>query len=250
MGNTIPKDIDLNRLPTHVAIIMDGNGRWAKKHGKMRVFGHKAGVASVREIVEEAAKMGLKYLTLYTFSTENWNRPKYEVNALMELFVATINKEIDSLVENGIKFNAIGNTSQLPSECQNQLQNAIEKTKHNTGVTLTLAISYSARWEIVEAAKNIARAVKKGSLDPETIDEKTFAAHLTTSSIPDPELLIRTSGELRISNFLLWQLAYSELYFTEKLWPEFGKEDLYDAIRVFQNRERRFGMTSEQLKSK
>lgn len=247
MGNRIPSDIDPERLPNHVAIIMDGNGRWAKKKGKMRVFGHKAGVATVREIVEEAATLGLKYLTLYTFSTENWNRPSYEVNALMELFVATINKEIKSLIENGIKFNAIGNIQQLPKECQLQLQNAIERTAHNTRTTLTLAISYSARWEIVEAAKKIARAVEEGNVKPDQIDESYFASQLTTAQMPDPELLIRTSGELRISNFLLWQLAYSELYFTDKLWPEFSRADLHDAIRVFQNRERRFGKISEQL---
>lgn len=217
MEVNIPSDLDLKRLPKHVAIIMDGNGRWAKQHGKMRVSGHKEGVVSVRDVVEGAVSIGLEHLTLYTFSTENWNRPKYEVNALMELFVATINKEIKSLVKNGVKLNAIGNIGQLPKTGQTQLEEAIQKTAHNTKTTLTLALSYSARWEITEAARKLAADVSNGTLSLENINEEEVSARLATASIPDPELLIRTSGELRISNFLLWQLAYSELYFTPKM---------------------------------
>lgn len=239
--------IDLTRLPRHVAIIMDGNGRWAKQQGKVRVSGHKQGVVAVRDTVEGAVSIGLEYITLYAFSTENWNRPDYEVNALMELFVSTINKEIDSLVKNGIRLHAIGNIQQLPSKCRDQLAEAIERTAHNTRTTLTLALSYSARWEITEAAKQLAQAVKNGTLDPDDITEANVAAKLSTADIPDPELLIRTSGELRISNFLLWQLAYAELYFSPKMWPEFRRADLVEAIRVYQQRERRFGLTSEQL---
>src|SRR5690554_6446459 len=239
--------IDLTRLPRHVAIIMDGNGRWAKQQGKIRVSGHKHGVVAVRDTVEGAVAIGLEYITLYAFSAENWNRPDYEVNALMELFVSTINKEIDSLVKNGIRLNAIGNIAQLPSKCREQLADAIARTAHNTRTTLTLALSYSGHWEITEAVKSLARDAKNGTIDPEEITEKTVAGRLSTADMPDPELLIRTSGELRISNFLLWQLAYSELYFSPKMWPDFRRTDLVEAIRVYQQRERRFGLTSEQL---
>lgn len=250
MDIKLPENIDLTKLPRHVAIIMDGNGRWAKQQGKMRVSGHKAGVIAVREAVEGAVSIGLEYLTLYAFSTENWNRPPFEVNALMELFVATINKEIKTLIKNGVRLNAIGNTSQLPKNCQIQLEDAILKTANNTRTTLTLALSYSSRWEITEAARKIAEEVKNGNLNPDAITEKVVADRLATADLPDPELLIRTSGELRISNFLLWQLAYSELYFSPKMWPEFTRKDLFEAIEVYQQRERRFGMTSEQLRSK
>lgn len=250
MDIKLPENIDLTKLPRHVAIIMDGNGRWAKQQGKMRVSGHKAGTAAVRDVVEGAVSIGLEHLTLYAFSTENWNRPAFEVNALMELFVATINKEINTLIKNGVRLNAIGNTPQLPRNCQAQLEDAIRKTAHNTRTTLTLALSYSSRWEITEAAKKIAGKIKNGTLNPDDIDEKVVAASLATADLPDPELLIRTSGELRISNFLLWQLAYSELYFSPKMWPDYRREDLFEAIEVYQHRERRFGMTSEQLGSK
>ncbi len=249
MEPSIPKDIDLTKLPRHVAIIMDGNGRWAKQQGKMRVSGHKEGVVAVREVVEGAVSIGLEYLTLYAFSTENWNRPQFEINALMELFVATINKEIKTLIKNGVRLNAIGNTAQLPKNCQSQLEEAIRKTAHNTRTTLTLALSYSSRWEITEAARRIAQDARDGILSPEDMTENEFASRLATASMPDPELLIRTSGELRVSNFLLWQLAYAELFFSPKMWPEYRREDLFEAIRVYQQRERRFGMTSEQLRS-
>lgn len=238
----------MEHLPRHVAIIMDGNGRWAKEKGKMRVFGHRHGVKSVREVVEAATEMGLQYLTLYAFSTENWNRPATEVSALMELFVATINKELKMLIKNGIRFNAIGNFDQLPPKCKVQLLDAIEKTAHNTRTTLTLALSYSSRWELTDTIKRIAKKVQDGELAVDAIDEQTVSAHLSTHNLPDPELLIRTSGELRISNFLLWQLAYAELYFTDKLWPDFTREDLFEAIHNYQRRERRFGKISEQVK--
>ncbi|HUH32605.1 MAG TPA: isoprenyl transferase [Daejeonella sp.] len=241
------EQIDMTRLPKHVAIIMDGNGRWAKEQGKMRVFGHQSGVVSVRDTVEGAVKAGIPFITLYAFSTENWNRPKLEVYALMELLVSTINRETRTLMENGVKLNAIGDLQSLPSKCYRQLQETIQKTSGNTSCTLTLALSYSSRWEITQAAKSLALEVKEGRLDPEDINEETFASRLTTSGIPDPELMIRTSGEYRISNYLLWQLAYAELYFTPKLWPDFRREDLYEAVIDFQKRERRFGKTSEQL---
>lgn len=241
--------IDLTRLPKHVAIIMDGNGRWAKQQGKARVSGHKQGVVAVRDTVEGAVSLGLEYITLYAFSTENWNRPAVEVNALMELFVSTINKEIDALAKNGIRLKAIGNIDLLPKKCREQLAQAIAKTAHNTRTTLTLALSYSARWEITEATKRIAERVKNGELASEDITEATISEHLSTNDIPDPELLIRTSGEQRISNFLLWQLAYAELYFSPKMWPDFRRVDLVEAIRIYQQRERRFGLTSEQLEA-
>ncbi len=239
--------IDLSRLPAHVAIIMDGNGRWAKGKGKLRVFGHHNGVVSVRDVVEGAGELGVKYLTLYTFSTENWNRPKLEVTAIMELLISTINKEIAQLMKNNVRLNAIGDLSQLPQKCHRELQGAINKTAANTGLTLTLALSYSSRKEIMQAAKNLAFKVKSGELQPEDITEEAFAQQLYTHKLPDPELLIRTSGEYRISNYLLWQIAYAELYFTHKLWPDFRREDLYEAILDYQKRERRFGMTSEQV---
>lgn len=241
------EQIDKGRLPQHVAIIMDGNGRWAKEKGKLRVFGHQNGVISVRDTVEGAVELGIKNLTLYAFSTENWNRPKLEVMALMELLVATINKETKTLMKNGVRLNAIGNLTSLPEKCYRQLMETIEKTSKNEACTLTLALSYSSRWEITEAAKQVAMNVLDGKLKAEDITEDIFASYLNTSDIPDPELMIRTSGEYRISNYLLWQLAYSELYFTPKLWPDFRREDLFEAIIDYQKRERRFGMTSEQL---
>ncbi len=239
--------IDKNKLPEHIAIIMDGNGRWAKEKGKLRFFGHQGGVVAVRDVVEGAVEAGVKYITLYTFSTENWNRPKLEVTALMELLVATINKETKTLMENGVRLNAIGNINQLPSRCIKQLNQAISETSSNTKCTLTLALSYSSRWEIVEATRKIAEKCLNGEINPSDIDDKLFAMSLSTAGIPDPELLIRTSGEHRISNYLLWQIAYAELYFTDKLWPDFRREDLYEAILAYQKRERRFGLTSEQI---
>ncbi|QTE37070.1 isoprenyl transferase [Mucilaginibacter gossypii] len=239
--------IDLSRLPQHVAIIMDGNGRWAKGKGKLRIFGHHNGVTSVRDVVEGADKLGIKYVTLYTFSSENWNRPKLEVMAIMELMVTTIHKEVPGFMKNNIRLNAIGDLDTLPEKCLRELNNAIETTAGNTGVVLTLALSYSSRREIVRAAKNIAIKVKNGELNAEDINEEVFEQNLFTGDMPNPELLIRTSGEYRISNYLLWQIAYAELYFTTKLWPDFRKEDLYEAVIDFQKRERRFGLTSEQV---
>lgn len=244
---SIPSFIDQSKLPEHIAVIMDGNGRWAKKNGKARVFGHKNGVKSVREVTEGAAELGIKYLTLYAFSTENWNRPKGEVTALMQLLVSTIASETKTLDKNNIRLQAIGNLENLPKNCFSELHKAIEKTKENTGLTLILALSYSARWEITNAVNSLLNDVNSGKLKAEEISEAQFSSYLCTGSIPDPELLIRTSGEHRISNFLLWQLAYSELYFTDKLWPEFRREDLWDAIKNYQGRERRFGKTSEQI---
>ena len=242
--------INISKLPNHIAIIMDGNGRWAKEHNKPRIFGHKNGVLSVRNIVEGAGEIGLKYLTLYAFSTENWNRPKVEITALMQLLVATISKEFSALNKNNVRLLAIGDLKSLPNDCEKELLKAIEKTKNNTGLSLILALSYSSRWEIVNAVKKITTAVTENKLVIEDINEKTFQNYIETSTIPDPELLIRTSGEYRLSNFLLWQIAYSELYFTEKLWPDFNKNDLFQAIVNYQKRERRFGKTSEQLKNK
>jgi undecaprenyl diphosphate synthase len=241
------EQIDMNKLPQHVAIIMDGNGRWAKEKGKMRAFGHQSGVLSVRDTVEGAVKAGIPYITLYAFSTENWNRPKLEVYALMELLVSTINRETRTLMENGVKLNAIGDLQSLPGKCYRQLQETIKTTSVNNSCTLTLALSYSSRWEITQAARSLAADVKEGKLNLEDINEEAFAGRLNTAGIPDPELMIRTSGEFRISNYLLWQLAYAELYFTPKLWPDFRREDLYEAVIDFQKRERRFGKTSEQL---
>lgn len=241
------KEIDINDLPEHIAIIMDGNGRWAKKHGKMRIFGHQNGVKSVRETTEAAAELGIKYLTLYAFSTENWNRPKKEVEALMTLLVHTIENEIKTLNKNNIRLEAIGDLKNLPKKSYSKLIEAIESTKNNDRMTLILALSYSSRWEIVDAIKKIANKISKNEISSDKIDQKLFSSFLTTSKFPDPELLIRTSGEFRISNFLLWQIAYTELYFTPKLWPDFRKDDLYEAILDYQKRERRFGMISEQI---
>ena len=239
--------INVEKLPKHIAIIMDGNGRWAKQQGEERIFGHHNGVSSVRDTTEAAAELGVKFLTLYAFSTENWNRPKEEVEALMELLVMTISKETETLLKNSIRLETIGDTDSLPASCRYQLNEAKEATRNGTRMTLVLALSYSSRWEIVKAVKEIANEVKSGKLDPDAIDESMFAAKLCTAGMPDPELMIRTSGEHRISNFLLWQLSYAEFYFTEKLWPDFRKEDLYEAIYNYQNRERRFGKTSEQI---
>ncbi len=244
----IPALIAKDNLPKHVAIIMDGNGRWAKEKGKFRVFGHQNGVLAVRDTVEGAVELGIQYLTLYAFSTENWNRPQLEVNALMELLVSTITKETKTLMDNEVRLNAIGDLDSLPKNCHQELKEAMAKTSQNKRCTLTLALSYSSRWELTQAAKHIAELVKAGKLDPQDIDENLISKQLNTADLPDPELMIRTSGELRISNFLLWQLAYAELYFTPKLWPDFRREDLFEAILDYQKRERRFGMTSEQLK--
>ncbi len=239
--------IDTTRLPEHIAIIMDGNGRWAKAQGKHRIFGHKNGVKAVREVTEGCAEIGVKHLTLYAFSTENWNRPKMEVSALMELLFLTIGKEIKTLQKNNIRLNAIGHLHNLPESNRKALTEVMEATKNNTRMTLTLALSYGSREELTEAAKKIAIDFKAGRITLDEISQQTMGDHLYTKGMPDPELMIRTSGEHRISNFLLWQLAYTELYFTEKFWPEFTKNDLYQAIYDFQNRERRFGMTSEQI---
>ncbi len=237
----------MTRLPEHVAIIMDGNGRWAHKRGKERIFGHHQGVKAVRKTVEAAAELGIKYLTLYAFSTENWNRPDEEVSALMDLMVDSINNETQNFVEKQISLKVIGDLDRLSVSVRNRLCETMKKTSSGTRMTLVMAVSYSARWEIIEACRHIALAVKEGGLREEDINEKTISAYLATSDIPDPELMIRTSGEKRISNFLLWQLAYTELYFTEKLWPDFGKQDFYKAVADFQKRERRYGKTSEQI---
>lgn len=239
--------IDSTRLPQHVAIIMDGNGRWAKKKGAMRIFGHRNAIQAVRDATEGCAELGVKYLTLYAFSTENWSRPKAEVDGLMELLVNTIKQEIGTLTENKVKLATIGNTDSLPKDCQENLRWAIEKTSQNTGMTLVLALSYSGRWEIAQAVKKLAEDVKAGKVEPTAVNEQLIENYLCTSGIPDPELLIRTSGEMRISNFLLWQIAYTELYITPTLWPDFRREHLYEAIWSYQQRERRFGKTSEQL---
>jgi undecaprenyl diphosphate synthase len=234
-------------MPQHVAVIMDGNGRWAKKKGALRIFGHRNAVQAVRDVTEGCGELGIKYLTLYAFSTENWNRPKEEVEGLMELLVNTLKAEIKTLSENQVRLSTIGETSHLPKDCQNNLAWAMDQTKNNNGLNLILALSYSGRWEITKAVKKIAEDVKSGLIDASAINEKFFENYLQTSGIPDPELLIRTSGELRISNFLLWQIAYSELFITPTLWPDFRKENLYEAIWSYQQRERRFGKTSEQL---
>jgi len=236
------------RLPSHIAIIMDGNGRWAKEKGEDRLFGHLHGVESVRNIVEGAAELGIKYLTLYAFSTENWDRPKYEVSGLMELLVDTIHKEVPTLNKNNIRLHVIGDINMLPDAAKNELKEALAETSVNTGLNLIMALSYSSRWEIVNAVKQIAKAVKDGELAAEDITQHIVQKYLTTSDYPDPELMIRTSGEYRVSNFLLYQLAYAELYFTNTLWPDFRKENLYEAILDYQGRERRFGKTGEQIK--
>lgn len=239
--------IDSLKLPQHVAVIMDGNGRWAKKKGNQRIFGHKNGVAAVRETVEAAAEIGIKYLTLYAFSTENWNRPKAEVNALMHLLISSLNSEVETLTKNNVRLLTIGDTQSLPSNVAAQLNETIKLTSKNTGLSLVLALSYSGRWEIVRAFKDFGNKVKLGEINPDIIDEKAINNLLQSSFMPDPELLIRTSGEYRISNFLLWQIAYTELYFPDTLWPDFRKKDFFNAILDFQKRERRFGKTSEQL---
>jgi len=241
------ESINQSRLPKHIAIIMDGNGRWAKEKGKFRIFGHESGVKAVREVSEGCAELGVECLTLYAFSTENWNRPKLEVNALMTLLVRTIKSETKTLMKNGIKLDAIGDRSNLPKDCRRELEEAIEATKDNSGMTLILALSYSAKWDIVNATKIIAQKAVDGEISLEEVNEELIDKTLTTHKYPHPELMIRTSGELRISNFLLWEIAYSELYFTTVLWLDYRKEHLYEAIIDYQSRERRFGKTSEQL---
>lgn len=246
---SLKDSINLEKLPKHIAVIMDGNGRWAKQKGKNRIFGHKNGVNAVREVSEACAELGVNYLTLYAFSSENWNRPKLEVAALMELLVRTIGSETKTLMKNNIRLNTIGSIDTLPSRAQEQLNKVKEETKNNSRLTLTLALSYGGRAEIVDACKKIATQVKKGKISEQDITASTINMHLYDPEIPDPELMIRTSGEYRISNFLLWQAAYTEFYFTEEFWPDFNKESMYKAILAFQARERRFGKTSEQIKS-
>ena len=242
------EQINKDRIPRHVAIIMDGNGRWAKRQGLARMFGHRQGVETVHNITELAAELGIKYLTLYAFSTENWNRPKEEVDALMSLLVDTIAKETPTLMKNNIRLQTIGDLGRLPQATRDKFLACIAQTSANTGLTLVIALSYSARWELIQVTKKVAQAVKEGRLLLEDINEEVIGNYLTTCDLPDPDLLIRTSGELRISNFLLWQLAYAELYFTNCLWPEFTAEEFYRAIVDYQHRERRFGKTSEQIR--
>ncbi len=241
------ENIDLQNLPKHIAVIMDGNGRWAKKQGAMRIFGHRNAIKAVRETTEICAELGIGYLTLYAFSTENWSRPKAEVDALMNLLVKTIAGEVKTLMKNNIRLLTIGNTQDLPAKAQKTLAQALETTSQNTGMSLVLALSYSGRWDITEATKRIAEKIKNNELTPEDLTPETITKHLSTAEIPDPELLIRTSGEMRISNFLLWQLAYTELYITEILWPDFRRGHIIEAVLDYQKRERRFGMISEQL---
>ena len=243
----IINEIKDGKLPRHVAIIMDGNGRWATKHGQPRVFGHKNGVQSVRDVSEAAAEIGIEFLTLYAFSTENWSRPQREVSALMGLLVETIHREMNTLNNNNIRLRAIGELEHLPRKTHEALLEGIEKTKNNDRMDLTLALNYSSRWEISECVRAIAHEVQQHKIKPEDICESTISDYLATHFMPDPEFLIRTSGEKRLSNFLLWQCAYTEFYFSEKMWPEFKKNDFYEAIREYQNRERRFGKTSDQL---
>lgn len=242
-SNTIDKD----RLPVHVAIIMDGNGRWAKKQNKERIFGHQHGVESVRNVCEASAQLGIKYLTLYTFSKENWNRPKQEVEALMNMLVYTIGKEEKTLMDNNIRLQTIGDIDQLSKETHGALVSMMDKTRNNSGMTLILALNYSAKWEIVQMTRRVATLVKQNKIEEKEIDENTVSQNLCTKDIPDVDLLIRTSGEERISNFMLWQIAYAELYFTDVLWPDFSKEDYYKAIVDYQSRERRYGRTSQQI---
>jgi undecaprenyl diphosphate synthase len=241
-------NIDPNNIPRHIAIIMDGNGRWAQQNGQERLFGHFAGVESVRRTLKAAAEIGLEYLTLYAFSLENWKRPKEEVDGLMNLLVDTIVKEVDALHEDGVRLMTIGDTLGLPDSCRSTLLDAIERTKNNTRINLVLALNYSAKWEIIEAAKKLAQQVQNGSLSIDEINETNFSNNLTTANMPEPELIIRTSGEHRLSNFLLWQSSYSELYFSNVFWPDFDAEHLAEAIYDYQNRERRFGLVSEQVK--
>lgn len=244
---TYKDQIDSSRLPKHVAVIMDGNGRWARRRGKERVYGHHQGVKAVRKVIEVAAETGIKYLTLYAFSTENWRRPDDEVSALMDLMISALTNETQSLLNNNIKLTVIGDSNRFSRELRNKIEDAVAATAGCTHMNLIIALSYSSRWEIVNACRNIATAVKDNKVKIDAIDEDFVASNLSTAGIPEPELMIRTSGEKRISNFLLWQLAYAELYFTEKLWPDFGKEDFLKAIFNFQKRERRFGLTSEQV---
>jgi undecaprenyl diphosphate synthase len=239
--------IDKNKLPKHIAVIMDGNGRWAKQRNQARVFGHRSGVKSVREVTEAAAEIGISYLTLYAFSTENWKRPKLEIDALMRLLVETLSKEVKTLNKNDIRLEAIGDLDRLPKSTYKALLKGIEDTKENKRMVLTLALNYSAKWELTQAMQAIGQQIEAGVLQATDISESLISAHLSTKKIPDPELLIRTSGESRLSNFMLWQLAYAELYFTDVFWPDFRKPDLFKAILDFQNRERRFGMISEQI---
>jgi undecaprenyl diphosphate synthase len=247
MQEVLIAGIDKERLPRHIAIIMDGNGRWAQEKGQDRLYGHYHGVESVRNIVEGCAELGIQYLTLYAFSTENWDRPQQEVDGLMSLLVETIHKEVPILNKNNIRLHVIGDMSMLPEYAYHELQEALQMTSSNTGLNLVMALSYSSRWELVNAVKKIGIDVKAGKIDPETISQDTLEQYLTTSQFPDPELMIRTSGEYRISNFLLYQLAYAELYFTNTRWPDFRKENLYEAIIDFQSRERRFGKTGQQI---
>ena len=242
------KQLNLSNLPNHIAIIMDGNGRWAKKKGLLRNLGHQGGAKTVREIVEVCAEINVKYLTLYAFSTENWNRPQLEVDLLMKLLISSLKKELKTLQKNNIKLVTIGNIDSLPTKVSVELKDVVEKTKNNSRLTLTLALSYSSREELIKTIKEISLKVKNNLISPENIDESVINNHLYTRNLPDVDLLIRTSGEQRISNFLLWQIAYAELYFTETLWPDFNKENLFKAILNYQNRERRFGKTSEQVK--
>ena len=246
---SIPENINQSKIPKHIAIIMDGNGRWAKQREKPRIFGHRNAIKSVRETVEGCAEIGVKYLTLYAFSTENWKRPKLEVRALMELLVHSIHGEVKTLNKNDIRLQVIGNIESLPPSTKKELDIAIEKTSKNKRMTLVLALSYSSKWEILQAVNKIAQETKEGILK-EQVSAEDFSNYLTTANIPDPELMIRTSGEHRISNFLMWQLAYAELYFTDTLWPDFRKPDLHNAILDYQNRERRFGLTAEQITTK
>jgi undecaprenyl diphosphate synthase len=241
------QQLDPTRIPRHVAIIMDGNGRWAKEHGQERSFGHESGVATVRQATEIASEVGVKYLTLYTFSTENWNRPQEEVDALMNLIVVSIEQQTPDLIKNNVRLTTIGDMSRMPAFAANRLRKCMQDTSHCTGLVLCLALSYSSRWEIVEACRQLARQAATGTLKAEDIDDAMFSSRLSTSSMPDPDLLIRTGGDLRVSNYLLWQIAYSELYFTSKYWPDFTKEDFVEAIADFQGRERRYGKTSEQV---
>jgi len=246
---SLKEKLDINKLPQHVAIIMDGNGRWAARHGSARTFGHEHGIEAVRSVVEGAGELGIKYLTLFAWSTENWSRPKAEVDALMSLLVNAIDAETENLMANQVRLTVIGDLSKLPEQVRSKLSGCIERLKYNTGLTVVFALSYSSKWEIVEAAKRMASDVSASKIDLNDIDNQLFEKYLSTYGIPDPELLIRTSGEFRVSNFLLWQIAYAELYFTDVLWPDFRKEDLFEAISDFQKRERRFGLTSEQITS-
>jgi undecaprenyl diphosphate synthase len=245
--NDLKSQVDFTNVPKHVAVIMDGNGRWAKQQGEERLFGHAKGVESVRSALHTAKELGVQYLTLYAFSTENWSRPQAEVDGLMDILVRSIANEIDELNENGVRMLTIGDIDGLPPACSSSLKEAIENTKNNTQITLILALNYSAKWELREAIKEIANAVKSGELESESITDELISSHLTTNNIPDPELMIRTSGEHRISNFLLWQLAYAEFYFTDVHWPDFGRDEFIKSVLAYQRRERRFGMVSEQI---